>query len=625
MKIIVVLFLLIMSFIQGEAQVIFSQDFENGNLSPMIAVNRDTASVNPHVANLAGPTWSVFQKTATNKVAVSTSWLSPITQDDDWLISPAISVPDSNTFLSWEAVTTDPNYRDGYEVRISTSDTAISSFSILALTVPKELTTWTRRSLKLNLYVGQTIYFAFRNNSIDVDNIRVEVLKNTNVRVKNLVVEKYNHVNDYVDVQAIIENHGALPVTSCTFGYQFEDSLYSATFNDLNIAPLSTRMLTHSIKLHGTKAGEYPFQANISNVNGGIDEDPGDNVFSRYIYFLAEQLQKKVVIENICGTWCMWCPRGIVYMEKLAALYPEWVIPIEIHYDDPMAFSEYVNPLIAVIGGYPAGHLDRKILDVDPEVYEDFLDTLYSRAVPVEVGVEATWDEATRALTVKAKGHLSITSNHNSLRFSCVLTENNVHGTDSGYEQYNVYSGGGYGPMGGFENLPFIVPADQMLYQFVARAILGGFDGMENSIPDKVVANKEFEMEFTYIVPEAFDINDMNAIVIALDSETGEILNSARIKVTENVGVPSISHVKFNLYPNPATEIIRLEMDGQVASELTLSIYDPYGRYIRSIGDLDVIKGKQIKDILVGDLIPGQYLLEIRDQHAMTAIPFTKI
>src|SRR6185312_10457221 len=44
-------------------------------------------------------------------------------------------------------------------------------------------------------------------------------------------------------------------------------------------------------------------------------------------------------------------------------------------------------------------------------------------------------------------------------RLALVLTEDSVHNTDPSYDQGNAYSGGSYGPMGGYELLANPVPA----------------------------------------------------------------------------------------------------------------------------------------------------------------------
>ena len=102
------------------------------------------------------------------------------------------------------------------------------------------------------------------------------------------------------------------------------------------------------------------------------------------------------------------------------------------------------------------------------------------------------------------------------------MVEDGVTGTSNtvnqllDYDQTNYYANNANGAMGGFESLPDPVPASQIVYNFVARAILGGFYGAENSVPDALNAGEDFEFTFTYQVPTAFDATKMKAIVFIL-------------------------------------------------------------------------------------------------------------
>jgi hypothetical protein len=153
----------------------------------MTAVDVDGKTLDPNVA-WVGPTWTVHPG-AESQVVISSSWFSPVGQADDWLISDTIEVTEANTFLIWQAFTPDQNYRDGYQVRVSTTTKDVASFTDQLLNVPAELTTWQTRSVSLSAYVGKKIFFAFRNNSVDkfllyMDNIMVAVLKDHDVVVK---------------------------------------------------------------------------------------------------------------------------------------------------------------------------------------------------------------------------------------------------------------------------------------------------------------------------------------------------------------------------------------------------------------------------------------------------------
>ena len=278
------------------------------------------------------------------------------------------------------------------------------------------------------------------------------------------------------------------------------------------------------------------------------------------------------------------------------------------------------------MSGYPSGHVDRKIVDIDPNTFLTNIASIQNRRVPVAVAVETTYDADTRTVTFKGTGHLSIATTLNDLRFSAVITEDSVTGPSPGYDQINAYANNANGPMGGFENLPNPVPASMMVYDFVARALLGGFEGMEGSIPDTLAAGEEFEVEFSYVVPAEFEPEYMQAIVFVLDEETGEILNGASADLLGSSSVePVIPAGKFVLYPNPTTDNLNLSVDYQTTDKVSLNIYDTYGRLISTLGNLDLSAGGKIETINVSNLQTGNYILELRHKNAVTALPFTKI
>ncbi|MFO7593320.1 MAG: choice-of-anchor J domain-containing protein [Pseudomonadota bacterium] len=101
--------------------------------------------------------------------AFSTSWYSPAAAADDWLVTPAITIPAINSKLRFRAVAHDPDYPDGYEVRWATTNSvAALSANPPLLTVAAENDSWTSHEIDLSALAGQTVYLAFRNHSYDM-------------------------------------------------------------------------------------------------------------------------------------------------------------------------------------------------------------------------------------------------------------------------------------------------------------------------------------------------------------------------------------------------------------------------------------------------------------------------
>ena len=101
------------------------------------------------------------------------------TQEDNWAISPAITIPANATdiSLSWYVAARSTNYPETYNVLISSNGTALTSFdSVFGETYGQA--TYTKRTVSLADYAGMTINIAFQYLSEDmfylyIDDIRV--------------------------------------------------------------------------------------------------------------------------------------------------------------------------------------------------------------------------------------------------------------------------------------------------------------------------------------------------------------------------------------------------------------------------------------------------------------------
>ncbi|MCA6361932.1 MAG: choice-of-anchor J domain-containing protein [Bacteroidetes bacterium] len=176
-----------------------------------------------------------FANNVADSAAFSTSWTSPVGIANDWMWTPLIGPLPANCILKWNAITYDPLYPDGYEVRIMTAaqgpptgsngvignqiTNSTSIFSIAA-----ENTTWTARQVSLAAYAGQSVYIAIRNNSNNmfvllIDDVTVEVQVNHDAEVTVVdTVSAYTQVPlsqvTAMPLVANIRNNGLQAVTN---------------------------------------------------------------------------------------------------------------------------------------------------------------------------------------------------------------------------------------------------------------------------------------------------------------------------------------------------------------------------------------------------------------------------
>lgn len=242
--------------------------------------------------------------------------------------------------------------------------------------------------------------------------------------------------------------------------------------------------------------------------------------------------------EEATGTWCGWCPRGTEWMDWMSEFHADQFIGVAVHNGDPMAVTEYDNGVNSFPGfsGYPSVIVDRDAI-WDPSELEDILPDYASRIAPVAPAVSAEIDVASRTLTVNASAEFVTQLTGVDFRLNVILSEDNVRGTGSGYNQVNYYSGNSDPiPNYGFnwQTLPNPAPASQLHYNHVGRAILGGWAGSAGSVPADLEAGDIAAKEYTV---SNFNLNwnpfNMHAVVVVMDNSTGRVLNAE----TQNIEV----------------------------------------------------------------------------------------
>jgi hypothetical protein len=99
---------------------------------------------------------------------------------DDYLISPPMILPDQDMQLTWYDKVSSESSNNSYKVLLSTTNNQVSSFTVELGDYNCTNTSWTIRTISLNVYQGQTVFIAFRHyysqseyETFTIDNITV--------------------------------------------------------------------------------------------------------------------------------------------------------------------------------------------------------------------------------------------------------------------------------------------------------------------------------------------------------------------------------------------------------------------------------------------------------------------
>ena len=442
--------------------------------------------------------------------------------------------------------------------------------------------------------VASTDFFPIQNSQFYVDDVSFDhqtyTLQNLNAMVSSINVGG-NIASQLVTPTVKVLNAGATAITSFDVDFNYNGTIYTQNVTGINLASLATYTVTMpSLTL---APGLSNVVATVSNVNGGVDNDPSDDSMTQSINPVVPAVGKMVVGEEGTGTWCQWCPRGAVFMDKFATDYDGFWAGIAVHNGDPMTVTDYDAGIGALISGYPSALVDRGA-DGDPSgMSTDFFARLQTPPVAI-INNGATWDAATRVLNVSVKATFAAAAT-SSYKLACVLTEDDVTGTGSGYNQSNAYAGGGNGVMGGFESLPSSVPAAQMVYDHVARVIAPSFTGYANSFPAVVNSGESHTINFSFLLPATWDETQMHIIGMIL-SPDGRIDNAGTATIAEavangyetgaNAGLyEALSYqldAEVNMYPNPATDKTIISINLKKSSDVSIQVMDMNGKILRA-------------------------------------------
>ncbi|HIA35247.1 MAG TPA: T9SS type A sorting domain-containing protein [Flavobacteriales bacterium] len=423
-------------------------------------------------------------------------------------------------------------------------------------------------------------------------------------------------------VDATVRNLGSDAITSFDIEYDYNGNQVQESVGPISLASLATYDHTFAVPVT-LAAGSLPLTVTVSNVNAaGADANADDDAKSITMNPVVPATGKLVIGEEGTGTWCGWCPRGAVGLRDMDARYHGLFQGIAVHNGDIMTDAVYDAGIGALISGYPSGLVDRGP-DIDPGAFEvDFLERII---IPPSafMTVGATYNSSTKELnvSVSAAFQLEVTGNY---KVACVIVEDSVTGTTSDYDQSNSYAGGGAGVMGGFELLPHPVPAAQMQYDHVARAISPSFEGLDDAYPDSISKSPYIiTHNFSFVLDAGWDENQIHIVGMLIDpngridnagsvsiaeAETNGLVNGGVVVSTKQLPAPDET---VKIYPNPASNAAFLKIQLKEEAHVSMQVFNSAGQLVLS-RDYGNLNGSYTLPIITKSLNKGIYAIKLQ-------------
>lgn len=551
--------------------------------------------------------WGIAGSGANDNIVVKTFGSAPNRQH--WIFFSSYTAPGTTCYVYWSIVleeTTNKIYvvdqRNGGCTQTVTVGLQINSSTAVSVV----------GSPNINNLSGA--------DPTPVDNQYYEFIQGTQslneMELTSLNINQFVVAPNSVNIGGKVRNNGSQPITSFIIKYENNGNVYSDVKTGLNITFPNTYTFTHSSPLNIPVNGSYPVKVWIE-LSG--DANQNNDTLSSNVSGLTFLPTKRVVFEEPTGTWCGWCPRGAVFMDSLHVLHPDHAMLIAVHNSDPMVVSNYDAPIGGLIGGYPSGLVDRLDIDVDPSTFIAEYNARINDIAPCNVDVTTTYDVGTRLLTatVNATFAADVAGDY---RFNAVVVENDVTGTGSTWNQTNYYSfasnnlplqGAGHN----WQNEPNPVPAANMVYDHVARSIMGGFDGAAGSLPSNISANSNHSYAFTYTVPATQDPSSIHVIGWVSVEETGapvgRILNSNKSGVITGLNqIAADKNFSVKVLGNPANKNSLVLVNLKKAQEVVYQILDVNGKVVQAITK-NLPAGEFVYQLSAAKLSAGIYTVNI--------------
>ncbi|HOZ51054.1 MAG TPA: choice-of-anchor J domain-containing protein [Chitinophagaceae bacterium] len=611
----------------ASAQIIWQDNF-NAPTPPALPSNWTqyngdglTVASNLSAFNFGTNAWvsAKYSGSTTDNYLASTSWYTPAGTSNDWLISPALN-PVAGAYLVFSSQAGEGSpYNDGFKVRISTTTNAYTSFTAAPLlTVAAENTTWTTHAIDLSAYAGQTVYIAFVNDNFDknrlhLDNVKLQILPSKDAALLDMIPRTATHksyatVGGTIPVQGLLQNLGSTNITSYTI--KVNDGVSTQSFPQTgNIASFATQVfsLNYPMATTGIKPikmwVELPGDADLSN----------DSTFSEFGGATFSPTHRNI-FEEATGTWCGWCPRGTVFMDSVHAAHPDDIY-VAVHNGDPMTVTAYDDGLTALPGfsGFPSVAVGRSEI-IDPsDMFTAYTDHKADFGVADLTVAQPVITGSSMSVKVDAKMAISTKPNYD-YRLALVVTKDDDHGTSSAWNQANYYSGAAAPNLIGagfnWDNEADPVAASKMYYDFVAKDIVGGFEGVSGSLPGTMTAGSTYSYTFNWAIPSTLELAKTKVNVILISGLSGEAQNGAWKGAYPTSVNDVVANSNLNIFPNPSNNFVNVDFTLNKISNVTISMFDVTGKAVYT-NHLSNLNGNQGLVINTSAMSNGVYTLAL--------------
>ena len=517
---------------------VFQEDFEKGIPTSFILFDQD--GLHPELEypeNMAWTGWT-DPDDSENTVAASTSFYSPVGSSNDWMILPAIELPDDpeSCQLYWRSRSAYDTYKDGYVVLLS-EQTQISPEQLIEdsnswktiLQVPNSQNpaSWNTFLANLSEYAGKKVYIAFVNNTYDgwmlfLDDITIGARESVRKASVRLTSDRYA-TDGKLPITATVKAGILDPLSYFTARLTSEgDTIVEDIMLNTILLPNDKSEIVLKNQLSGEFATARDYKLELLFGNKFMSADS-----SRVVYVAPLQGKPRIVAEGLVNKSQNggYGPRLIEGYKLLEEKYGDGFIGIEVHgpnsAEDDLVVSgqeNYLEELQNKLGALYGKNvmIDRKKIG---DAYDD-IDSLSQNRLKKRLLCTATANGQSddNQIDAEARVVFGIPLTEASFTYEWVIVEDSLWTT-----QWNLYSGGLFGPFLGYESLPI---ETTICRNGVMRDRIKTNDMRFES---DVQAGDTIVLQLQHALPQQIaEPRHLCAILLINDADTKEIINAIK-------------------------------------------------------------------------------------------------
>lgn len=536
---------------------------------------------------------------------------------NNWLMTPAVTVQNGDEVSFYTRVPDASSWADRLELRqsiagaASTNPTGLTNFgsyTTVCLTVNPTLVAslypqvWTKYSYIVTGLTGQvSCKFALRytvtnggpdgsnSNYVGVDAFKVKRPVTNDLSLNSVTVPAYMPMGNF-SFSGQVQNQGTNAVTSYQVSWQSNGGTVN-TYNvtGVNIAAGATHAFTHSLPLNAVSGQAYALNFNVALVNGVADGDTTNNSLTSNTQVPSGSTTYKPMIEKFTGSTCNPCAsyNGSTFNAFYTAQNANFNY---VAYQ--MNWPGTGDPYYTLEGG-----VRRDFYGVNAITSLWISGSEYSTSNDQATLTAHLTSQAARTGYFELSGTRTLTASNATVNYNItpylsgtyVLLAAVIEKTTTG----NVATNG------------------ETQFKHVMMKMVPNASGTSLTLTAGVPVSGTITASLAGTFVE--DITDCEVILYLQNPVTKEIMQS--FKAADQLSTVSNTLSTVKLYPNPASDIIRLSNVEKVSIEVT----DLMGKTVLSLNDVT-----EQTDINVSALQSGVYLFTVKNDTINQTIKFVK-